>query len=246
MVDAERRAVYSRLILRKLVSSKVTWVAGAALLVVAGILWIKDSNKTAFEAFLGLSPYFFLFLTQDMIRGEVDSGSLENVLFVDGGYKTYLLMKNRVVCGAAAAFISGLAVVLAVPMAVNGTFPAKTAIPLFLMALVVGIYFVLLGNTLSLFLKGGSNAMIVIVAQTAVFVWQMMSLNRREGFLAHLETGAFPDFGARLGFMGIAAVIPNLLIQSRFVLYGLEFLLLAAALWGFQRYKIGRLELERR
>lgn len=246
MVNGERRAVYSRLILRKIVSSKVTWVAGAALFAVSGILWIKASNKTAFEAFLALSPYLFLFLTQDMIRGEVDSGSLENVLFVDGGYKTYLLMKNRVVAGAAAAFVSGLAVILAVPMAVNGTFPAKTAIPLFLMSLAVGIYFVLLGNTLSLFLKGGSNVMIVIVVQAVFFVWQMLSLGRQGGFMTYLETGAVPDFGARLGFMGSAAVIPNLLIQSRFVLYSLEFLLLAAALWGFQRFKVDRLELERR
>jgi hypothetical protein len=246
MDDAARRAIYLRLTWRKLILSKVSWGAGAALILFAAVFWMKDSLETAFKAFLTLCPYLFLFLTQDMMKGEIDAGSLENVLFINGGFRSYLKMKNLVVAGAAVAFVSGVFVVLAVPAVITGTFAGRKLIPLFLLAAAAGVYYVFLGNALSLFLKGGSNVMIVIIVQAALAVWLILSVKDQGGILTYLETGTFPNFGARLLFMGFAALCPNFLISVRFVPYSLEFLLLAAALWLVQSFTIGRLELVRR
>lgn len=246
MDDAARRTVYVRLTWRKLFSSKVTWGACLALAMITAVFWVRESLETALRALLTLEPYLFLFMTQDMMKGEIDGGTLENVLFIDGGYKKYLMLKNPVAAAAAAIIAVSFFVVFSVPAAVSGALSGRTIIPLQIMALAVGIYYVYLGDTLSLFLKGGSNVMIVIIVQAAVFVTLILTVKAEGGILAYLETGSFPSFGERLRFMGFAALCPPFLMSPRFLPYALEFAGLAAALGLIQSVRIRGLELERR
>jgi hypothetical protein len=88
--------------------------------------------------------------------------------------------------------------------------------------------------------------MLVLLAQAAVVLALVLTIKAQGGVLRYLETGAFPGLGERLLFMGFAAVCPAFLMSARFLPYSLEFLGLAALLWGIQSLKIESLELERR
>jgi len=210
------------------------------------VFWVKDSGESARGAFLALCPYLFLVLTQDMMRGEIDSGSLENVLFIDGGFRRYLRLKNLVVAGCATAFTAGMFVVLSLPALWTGTFSGRRTFPLLGIAVAAGLYYVWLGTTLGLFLKGGSNVMLVLVVQAGLALVLILTAGAKGGVLTCLETGTFPSFGARLAFLGFAALCPNPLVSARFLPYAVEFLSLAAGLWLVQALAIGRLELARR
>lgn len=246
MDDAARRSVYIRMTWRKIRSSKATWAAFAILAAITAVFWARESLGSAVRTALILGPYFYLFLTQDMMRSEIDGGALENVLFCDGGFRAYLKLKNAVTAAAAAALVLGLIAATAVPAALTGAVPLRTIVPLLALSLSVGVYYALLGNTLSLFLKGGSNVMIVLVVQAALFVALILTVKAEGGVLSYLETGTFPGWGERLKFMAFAAVCPSFLISERFLPYALEFLSLAALLWVIQSRKIRGLELERR
>jgi hypothetical protein len=246
MDDTALRGAYLRLTWRKVTASKTSWGACAALAAIAAVFWVRESAETAVRMVLILGPYLFLALTQDMMRGEIDAGTLENVLFIDGGFKRYLRLKSPVVVAASATFMMALFAAPAVPAALSGSLSVRAILPLVPMSLAVGVYYVLLGNTLSLFLKGGSNVMAVLVAQAAVVVALILTVKADGGVLAYLETGAFPGIGERLAFMGLAAVCPAFVMSPRFLPYALEFLALAALLWGVQSAAIRRLELERR
>jgi hypothetical protein len=246
MDDASRRAAYLCLSWDKLRRSRVSWAAGAVLIALTAVFWVKDSGESARGAFLTLCPYLFLFLTQDMMRGEIDADSLDNVLFIDGGFRRYLRLKNLVVAGSAAAFTAGMFVVLSLPALWTGTFSSRRMFPLLGLAVAAGVYYVLLGTTLGLFLKGGSNVMLVLIVQAGLALGLILTAGAKGGVLTYLETGTFPSLGVRLAFLGLAALCPNLLISARFLPYALEFLLLAAGLWLVQTLAIGRLELARR
>lgn len=246
MDDAALRAAYLGLTWRKILYSRATWAACAVLAAIAAVFWVRESIGTAVNMVLILGPYLFLFMTQDMMRGEIDGGTLENVLFIDGGFRTYLKLKNIVAGVAAAAVMLALLTALAVPAALGGAVSIRALAPLLALSLSVGVYYVMLGNTLSLFFKGGSNVMIVLVVQAALFVALVMTVKAEGGVLSYLETGVFPGLGERLKFMAFAAVCPSFLMSARFLPYALEFLGLAVLLWAVQSLKIRGLELERR
>ena len=78
---------------RKAAASRTLPALFAGFGLLLGFLWAKDSFSLALRAFLFLFPYLFLFLSQDMFRDEIDSGALENVIFVNGGFREYLFSK---------------------------------------------------------------------------------------------------------------------------------------------------------
>src|SRR4030042_5392879 len=97
-----RLAVDAFIIGRKLLTSRTNGLALACFLVLLGSLWVAYSFLVSFSAFLYLSPFLCLFFSQDMIHDEVHSACLENLLFLEGRFCTYLF------CKAAAAAAAGL------------------------------------------------------------------------------------------------------------------------------------------
>ena len=93
MLDRTDFKITASLTCRKLMSAKSLFGLAAILALVPGYVWLKDSPETALDFFLFLFPYFFLLPTQDMVRGEIESGCLENALFLRLDFRRYLLEK---------------------------------------------------------------------------------------------------------------------------------------------------------
>ncbi|MBN2408481.1 MAG: hypothetical protein JXE07_01990, partial [Candidatus Aminicenantes bacterium] len=141
----------------KLVFAKVNLCVLAGFVILPVFFWIKGAFGFAFRIFLFLFPHLFLFLARDMIKDEVDSGALENLLFLDGGYKSYFRWKNAVVGGAAlgagflffgAFSLYGLA---------TRQFVAMDLLQ-FGSGIVAGLYYLALAGFLSFFWRAGSNS----------------------------------------------------------------------------------------
>lgn len=229
---------------RKILAEKALYftLSGFSLLIV--FIWAKDSFDVALKFFLYLFPYIFLFFSQDMARGEIDSGCLENVIFLRLGYKKYLLGKNILVAGM--AFLAVLA--LFVGPASYGLFTGQlTSLHLlqFGTGLIAGVYYVFLAGLLSHYLKGGSNVLLVIVGQALLIISLLLSAGQSQGFIHHLSEGVFPDFWSKMKFFGLVSVFPNIVISRKFFPWAAEILGLILLLGILQRVKVRRLELRK-
>jgi len=244
MPDRPRRQVTFRLTLLRLRRSPAAWAAAAAFPGFILFLWIKESYGTALRSFLFLLPHTFLFLSQDMVGDEVREGRLENVLFLENGFKCYLFGKNAVLVLTGAVYGLGLFI----PLWVIGLVTHRSGwgdLPGLITALLAGVYYVMLGGLLSHYLKGGSNVLVLIVAQAAVFIGLLFSATQKGGFLDLFTSGHFPDFAAKLEFLAFAAVIPNVIVAGRLQSYALWIAGLSALVLFIQWMKIRRLELKR-
>jgi len=239
-----RRKVTFRLVWLRLRRSPAAWAAAAALPALVFFLWIKESYGTALRSFLFLLPHFFLFLSQDMIGDEVREGHLENVLFVGNGFKGHLFGKNAILVLTGIVYGFGLFMPLWVIGLVThrsgwGDFHGLTV------ALLAGVYYVMIGGLLSYYLKGGSNVLALIVVQAAVFMGLLFSAANSGGFLDLLSTGNFPGLVAKLKFLALTAILPNVVVAGRFRSYALWTAGLAALVLFVQWIKVKRLELKR-
>ncbi len=113
MPSRNHRQAAFLIVRRKAAASRTLPALFAGFGALLGFLWAKDSFSLALRAFLFLFPYLFLFLSQDMFRDEIDSGALENVIFVNGGFREYLFSKLLILSvvglAASAAVFSVLA-----------------------------------------------------------------------------------------------------------------------------------------
>ncbi len=227
---------------RKLMSAKSLFGLAAILAVVLGYVWGKDSPEAALDFFLFLFPYIFLLLTQDMVRGEVESGCLENVLFLRLDFRRYLLGKNAVIAltGGSISFV--LFCVLGLASCLSGRFdPVDFAS--FGAGLVAGVYYTSLGGFLSYFLKAGSNVLIVFFGQAALAVSFLLSAGSNSAFIQDLSSGSFPDWPSRAEFLAFVALLPNTVIARRFLPWTLEVAGLSLIFLWLQSRLASRLEL---
>ena len=244
MLDRPRRKMTFRLAWLRLRRSPAAWAAAAAFPAFVLFLWIKESYGTALRSFLFLLPHSFLFLSQDMIGDEVREGRLENVLFLGNGFKDYLFGKNAVLVLTGIVYGFGLFI----PLWVTGLVTHRSGwgdLPGLAVALLAGVYYVILGGLLSYYLKGGSNVLALIVVQAAAFMGLLFSAAHRGGFLDLLSAGNFPGFVAKLEFLALAAILPNIVVAGRFRSYALWTAGLAALVLFVQWIKVRRLELKR-
>jgi hypothetical protein len=232
------------LALKKNRSSRVNYLILAALPALCFYLWSKESFETAMKFFLFLFPYVFLFLSQDMIRDEVRSGALENVIFLGGEHKAYLSNKsfvlNSLALGYVGVLFAGLLLFALATHRLESVYFCQ-----FLVGILVGIYYVHLAGLLSFHLGGGSNVLILILVQALAFIGIMFSVSQHAGFIDALDRGVFPDLISRLEVLAMVACLPNVVIWKKLWLYSLEILILLAFLIGLQKIKIGRLELKK-
>ncbi|HVP89745.1 MAG TPA: hypothetical protein VMS75_00870 [Terriglobales bacterium] len=226
----------------RLRSSRLVPAVAAALPVFLLGLGLKESPATALKVFLLFFPYIFLLASQDMSASETQGGGLENVLFLDGRFRTYLWQKNLVLAAAGGVYACAVFVGLAAWHLGRGTFEPASVLQLGL-GLLAGAYYVAVAGALGFVLRAGSNVVVLLLAQAAALIGLILSTTLRTGFIDHLASGRFPGFGSKLLFAGLAAVFPNLIVARRLsrggavVLAGLVLALLV------QRARLRRLEL---
>jgi hypothetical protein len=180
-----------------------------------------------------------------MVKDEIDSGALENVLFSRGNFRGYLLGKSILL--AIVAFSCALVIFLI--LAAFGLI-TNQFLPLYLLqflaGVVAGIYYLSLGGLLSFSFKGGSNVLIVILGQAFLFIGLLLSASKKAGFIDSLDRGSFPDFSSRLKFLALTVVFPNVIVAKRFIIYGLGIAVLSLIFLILERAKIKHLELQRK
>jgi hypothetical protein len=209
------------------------------------MLWMEDSFRLSFGAFLFFFPYLFLFLSQDMFRDEIEAGALESVMFIRGGFRNYLLSKNLVL--GAIGMAAGLGVfMLYFACGLSLRQVACADLFRFLAGLEVGVYYLMVGGCLSFFFKSGSNVLFVIIGQVFLAVGLFLGMTARHGWIEALLAGSFPDAASRLRFLALSIFVPNVVISRRLPLFILGIAAAGLGLFAVERRRICRLELFRR
>ncbi len=223
MPDAALLALTWRVTRRRLTSSPLTAVA--ALAFPAFVVWIGLTNAygTAAKFFFFLLPHVFLVAAQDTVRSEVESGALENVLFIGGRFRGYLMAKGHVLAVTAGAYAALLFALFAAWGLAAGAFEPVFAVR-FALALLAGLYYVALAGVLSHFLRAGSNVLVLLLVQSATVIGLIFSADPRAGLLDYAATGRFPGIGPKVLFGGLTAVLPNVVVSGRLSIFSGEVL----------------------
>lgn len=223
MPDAALFALTWRTARRGLLASPLAIAAGLAF--PALVVWtgLHDSYGTAAKFFFFVLPHLFLIAGQDAVRTEVESGSLESVLFLGGRFRGYLGLKSVVVAAAVAAYAAGAFALFAAWGAAAGGFE-----PVFLLrfglALLAGFYYVAIAGLMSHFLKGGAGVLVLLLAQAAAVLALVFTTTARTGLIDYAAAGRFPGPGPALQFGGLVAVLPNIVVSGRLPVFAAEVL----------------------
>jgi hypothetical protein len=244
MLATNRFQVNLLIIRKKILSAKAFYLLGFGLAAVIAYVWAKDSISTAFKFFLFLFPHFFLFTSNDMMKDEIENGMLESIIFINGEFKNYLFQKNIVhyFLGMIISLASFL--ILAISGLITGNFSTIYLLQ-FLAGTLIGAYYVSLSGWLSFYFKGGSNVMIVIIAQLASLIGLFLSATQKAGFIDQLEKGSFPTLVAKLKFMGVVLIFPDILSANRYLPYCFLPMVFACVFLALQWQKLRGLELKK-
>jgi hypothetical protein len=233
MSDRPWGRLAARLTLLKLRRSPAILAVSLTLPALTVFVWVKASYGAGLRTFLFLLPHAFLFATQNMFKGEAAGGALENVLFAGGGFRRYFLWKNAVLALAGSGY--GIFVYAAV-RAVGPSLPERGTEGLYSLAasLIAGVYFIALGGTLGHFFEGGSNVLVLIIAQAAAFIGLIQDAASGHSFLESLASGTVSGPSELLRFAALAAVLPNILVSASLRRFAIWLLPAAAVLLLFQ------------
>ncbi len=234
----------ARLAWLRLRGSRLAVAAAAALPVFLLALGLKESPSAALRVFLLFFPYLFLLASQDMSASEVYGGGLENVLFLDGRFRSYLWQKNLVLAAVGGTYACAVFLGLAAWGLGRGAFEPASVLQLGL-GLLAGAYYIAAAGALGFVLRAGSNVVVLLLAQAAALIGLILSTTFRTGFVDHLAAGRFPDLGSRLLFAGLAAVFPNLIVARRLFRGGVVVLAGLVLALLIQRACLRRLELRK-
>ncbi len=225
-------------------SSFMNAVMAAGIPAVAVVVGVKDSFEAAMRAFLLLFPYVFLFLSRDAVRTELRDGTLDSVLFLDGGFRRHLWRKALVLAGIGSVYAVAAFAGLAAWGWVQGRFTPDMALR-FAAGLAVGFYYAAAACGLSFGLDAGANSLVVIVGQIGVLISLFVAATQKMPFIEYVESGRFPDLVSRGAFLLMIAVFPNITVLPRFRGYIPEVLVLAAVSFGVLRMLSSRAEVKR-
>ena len=234
----------ARLVGSRLRTSGLALAVAAALPAFLVFLGLRDSPEAALNFFLLFFPYLFLLASQDMAATEVRGGGLENVLFLEGRFRTYLWQKNLALFGAGGTYAGWVFIGLAAWGLIRGTFDPGSAVQ-FGLGLLAGAYYVAAAGALSHVLAAGANVVVILLAQAVSLIGLILSTTFRTGFIDHLAAGRFVDVKSRLLFAGLTAVFPNLIVSRRLARGGLVVVAGLGLALLFQRARLRRLELRK-
>jgi hypothetical protein len=244
MFDQALLALTWRVVRGRLFASPLA--LAAALAFPAFVVWIgiADSYGAAARFFFFLLPHVFLIAAQDAVRTDLDSGVLENVLFVGGRFRGFLAAKPLVLSVASAVYAAVLFGLFAAWGAAAGGFE-----PVFLLrfglALLAGAYYVALAGVLSRWLKSGSNVVALLLAQAVALGLLIASASERTGLLDYAAGGRFPGLGPKLQFGALVAVLPNVVVSGRLPAFAAEVLAGLALALVVQGRLVRRFEIRR-
>jgi len=228
----------------KLRASRFSVALAALLPAFLAFVAARGSCGTAMKFFLFFFPYVFLVAAQDMAGTEISSGALENVIFLRGVFRRFLWRKNFALAASAGAYAAAVFIGLALWSLARGRFDPNWGLQ-FGLGLLAGFYYIGAAGALSHFLKGGSNVVVILLAQAASLLGLLASAASRSAFIDHLEAGKFPDLVSRLKFLGFTAVFPNLIVSPRLRAGALVAAVGLAAALALQRALLRRLELRK-
>ena len=229
---------------RRLIASPLGVVAGLVFPAFVAWLGIADSYATAAKFFFFLLPHVFLVAAQDAVRTDVESGALENVLFLGGRFRGYLGAKSLFAAGAAAGYAAILFALFAAWGVAAGGFGADFVLK-FGLAILAGLHYVALAGLLSHFLRAGSNVLVLLLAQSASIIALVFTTTARTGLLDYASTGRFPGLGAKVVFGAWVAILPNVIVSGRMPLFVGEVLLLLSLAVFVQVRLLRRLEIRK-
>ncbi|MBC7361411.1 MAG: hypothetical protein H5U06_03910 [Candidatus Aminicenantes bacterium] len=232
------------LIQKKVLRSRSLYFLSLVPLLAVLYVFLADSLTTAIQFFLFLFPYLFLFISSDMMKDEIESGVLENIIFLRGEYRRYLFQKNLILLIFALLLSTSIFSALIIAGLLKGIFTWLYLLQ-FLAGIVVGVYYIALSGWLSFYFRGGSNVMIIIIAQVMAILSLFFSLQERAGFLDYLEKGRFPDLMAQLKFLVFALAFPNVLTFKKFLTYFIIVAVAASLFLLLQWLRIKNLELKK-
>jgi hypothetical protein len=180
-----------------------------------------------------------------MMNDEIHSGVLENAVFAGGRFRDYLLIKNALV----AALALGVTLVLFSALIFYGlvSYQFEAAfLGQFATGVLVGVYYVAAAGILSFFFKAGSNVLIIFVGQVLLLVGLLFTASQRMGLAERLTASSFPGIGAKLEFLAVSLVFPNIIIARRNGLFVAGLGAITALLFSLQVWKIKSLEMRKR
>jgi hypothetical protein len=230
---------------RKVLSARSFYVLLAGLAAIIAYVWIKDSYRLSLQFFLFLFPHVFLFISQDMMMDEIETGVLENIGFVRGAFRNYLFEKNIYLFLMALVVALAAFSLLATCGLASGQFSVRFLLQ-FLVGVAAGAYYISLGGFLSFYFKGGSNVLVVIIGQLAAFIGLLFSAAEKLGFIDQLTAASFPDWSSRFKFIVFLGILPNILASEKYFAEAFGIIALACFFLILQRVKIGALELKKR
>jgi hypothetical protein len=244
MPDPALLALTWRVTRRRLVSSPLAIAAGLAFPAFVVWLGLGDSYATAAKFFFFLLPHVFLVAAQDTVRSDVESGALENVLFLGGRFRGYLGAKSIAAAGAAGGYAAVLFAIFAAWGLAAGGFGPDLALK-FGLAIVAGLYYVALAGLLSHFLRAGSNVLVLLLAQSASIIALVFTTTARAGLLDYAATGRFPGLGPKLVFGAWVAILPNVIVSGRMPAFAAEIVVLLGLCVFIQGRLLRRLEIRK-
>jgi hypothetical protein len=245
MSSRDRRQAACLITWRKVTAARIFVVLFGGFVALLGWLWLSDSFSLALRTFLFFFPYLFLFLSQDMYRDEIDSGALENVIFLQDGFRDYLRAKCLILAAIGLAASLSVFLVLGACGLSLGRFSTGHVLR-FAVGLIAGLYYLLVGGCLSFFLKGGSNVLVIIIGQVFLGIGLFLSMTARRGWVESLLAGSLPDLISRLRLLAVALVFPNFAVVKPLPYVVPGIILAGLGVFWFGRRRISRLELFRR
>lgn len=234
---------------KRILRTRVFFFFLAGFILFLGFFWWQGGFNYARRFFLFLFPYLFLLVAQDIFREEIDSGCLENVLFLRLNFRRYLVEKNLSLFFVAAIF-SGLLYLPFLLVSVARHDFSWLNLVSFFMGLMVGFYYLCLAGWLGLRLRSGSNVLGVILIQVFLFLALLVSLTSsipgRD--LLDLIFSAQPQYQPeKILLFLFVAFWPNALVAQSYSSFNLrlELLVLIFIFLGLQIWRLNRLELKR-
>ncbi|MCX7974102.1 MAG: hypothetical protein N3B16_06315 [Candidatus Aminicenantes bacterium] len=237
------------LVWKKILRTRVFFFFGITFVLFLGFLWWLADFNQARRFFFFLFPYIFLLMSQDIFKDEIESGSLENVLFLSFNFRRYLFEKNFSLFLIGSSFSAILFFPFLLGSILKDIF-TPLILSSFFMGLMVGLYYLSLAGWLGFRLRSGANILAIILGQVFLFLVLMVSLTSSSSArdLLDLIFSAQPKNNQQAIFLYIfIALWPNVLTTQAYSALNLrlEIILLITLFFGFQSWHLRRLELKR-
>lgn len=207
------------------------------------VICLKDSVASAMQIFFGLFPYVFLLASRDVLHDDIHCGALENVVFVSGRYKSFLVWKVVSTLLLVWIGVTSIFILLLLLVGLNAALPAGWLYA-YCSGLIVGIYLALWGTLLSFYIKGSANVFLVLFIQmTCAFLPVILGADKFQRIFEMIENGVPAVLSKQILFSAVLILLPNLIMKSRFGGFIPVVLFLMLCLWGFHLLKIRKLEI---